>query len=220
MNLPSTSRARRPRLMALVVAPVLALCVACGGNAGGAQDEGIASAPGIPAHDGSTPSAGSGAGSEPPRQPGTGGKGAFYDAQMAYVQCMRGKGGVKDFPDPKLSGHLDWSAIEEITEKTGTHPVKGGGKENDACGTERNAAMMLEPKRDAQKDYESMLAHAKCMRDNGVSKFTNPTLSGGNVMPGGDPNPASPQIDPRSPAYKQARQACKDHLLDGLDGMQ
>ncbi|CAM5358655.1 hypothetical protein SCALM49S_00174 [Streptomyces californicus] len=80
--------------------------------------------------------------------------------------------------------------------------------------------MALEPKRDQQKSYESMLAHAQCMRDNGISRFTNPVMSGGNAIPGGDPNPGSPVIDPESPAYKQAREACESKLLDGLDGMQ
>lgn len=80
--------------------------------------------------------------------------------------------------------------------------------------------MAVEPKRDQQKSYESMLAHAQCMRDNGISRFTNPVMSGGNAVPGGDPNPASPVYDRESPAYKEARAACKSKLLDGLDGMQ
>ncbi|TXS30138.1 hypothetical protein EAO71_16550 [Streptomyces sp. ms191] len=214
MNLPRDSRAfSRLLSAALMAVPVLALTSACGGDDGRGETEAIASVPGTPSVTGPS-------GSASPRRSGTGDKGAFYDAQLTYVQCMRGKGGVKEFPDPKLSGHLDWTAIDELAQKSGTHPVKGGGKEHDVCGSERTAAMMLEPKRDAQKDYESMLAHAKCMRDNGVSAFTNPTMSGGNVMPGGDPSPASPRIDVRSPAYKQARQACEDRLLDGLEGRQ
>ncbi len=63
-----------------------------------------------------------------------------------------------------------------------------------------------------------MLAHATCMREHGVSKFTNPAMSGGKVMPGGEPNPASPSFDQDVPAFKQAREACKDKLLNGLDG--
>ncbi|WP_405996918.1 hypothetical protein [Streptomyces sp. NBC_00829] len=191
------------------------MSVACSGNGGGVKDEGIAAVPGESA---------SGHGSV--QKAGTGSKGAFFDAQMKYVQCMRGKGGFKTFPDPKLSGHLDWAKIGEIAEKTGNGKVYKGGADRDGaekgegCVKEFLAADALAPPRNTQKDYEAMLAHAKCMRENGVSKFTNPTLSGGGVVPGGDPNPVSPQIDPESPAYKQAREACKDKLLDGLDGMQ
>ncbi|MET9655961.1 hypothetical protein [Streptomyces sp. NPDC006510] len=205
----------RLRLAALVALPVLALSVGCGGGddgAGGAKkDDAIADVPDAPsastAKDGDRPSA-------PPA-----GRSAFYDAQMKYVQCMRVKGGYKDYPDPKLSGYLDWAKIEKIASRPGQNEAYKGGKDG-VCVPELQAVMDVEPERDQQKAYESMLAHAKCMRDNGVSRFTNPTMSGGNAQPGGDPNPASPSIDLDSPTYKKAREACKSKLLDGLDGMQ
>jgi hypothetical protein len=212
----STSNTTRLRLAAFVAAPVLALTVACGGGAAdtpGSDD--IASVPEAPSDAASKDKGDEGARTEPPDA----GKSAFFDAQMKYVQCMRTKGGIKDFPDPKLSGYLDWAKVDAITDPNGKGEEQKGGK-NGVCGREMSEAMKQEPKRDAQKDYESMLGHAKCMRENGVSKFTNPTMSGGNVMPGGDPNPANPTFDTKSPAYKQAREACGKKLLDGLDGMQ
>ncbi|MER7348249.1 hypothetical protein ABT390_22930 [Streptomyces aurantiacus] len=227
MSIHSTSRGTaRLRLAAAVTAPLLALCVACGGGDDSASDRNdeVASAPDGQTADGAP---GKDKGEDSPDEsskddsskPAAGGKSAFYDAQMTYVRCMRTKGGVKDFPDPKLSGYLDWAKIDEITDPNGRGEEQKGGK-NGVCGAEMSDAMDLAPKRDAQKDYESMLAHAKCMRDNGVSKFTNPTMSGGQVVPGGDPSPADPELDSDSPAYKQAREACKSKLLEGLDGMQ
>jgi len=206
----ASRRAARLRLTAAVTLPLLALCVACGGgsDAGPDRSDEIAS----------VPSKASGKDKDSSKPP-TEGKSAFYDAQMTYVRCMRTKGGVKGFPDPKLSGYLDWPKIDEIVDPNGKGEEYKGGK-NAVCFPEMSEAMKLEPERNAQQDYESMLAHAKCMRDHGVSRFTNPTMSGGNVMPGGDPNPASPSIDLKSPAYKQAREACKGKLLEGLDGMQ
>ncbi|MFF3954063.1 hypothetical protein ACFYY1_12720 [Streptomyces sp. NPDC001890] len=210
----------RLRMTALVALPVLALAVACGGGSGDGDDGGtkksdvIADVPETRETPGTqdtpaTPGAG----------PGPAAKSAFYDAQLKYVRCMRVKGGYKDFPDPKLSGYLDWDKVNEIGSQPGRNEgIKGG--EGGACVAELQAAMDAEPERDQQKSYESMLAHAKCMRDNGVSRFTNPTMSGGNAQPGGDPNPASPSIDTNSPAYKKAREACESKLLDGLDGMQ
>ncbi|WEV27885.1 hypothetical protein OYE22_23940 [Streptomyces sp. 71268] len=204
----------RLRLAALVAAPVLALSVACGGDDSGGtrSDDDIASVPQAPSASRSAPDT---------RAPDsrTAGKSAFYDAQLSYVQCMRAKGGYPDFPDPKLSGYLDWKKVNAIGSQPGRNEGIKGGR-NGVCVSELRKTMDAEPKRDQQKDYESMLAHAKCMRDNGVSRFTNPTMSGGNAQPGGDPNPGSPVIDIESPAYEQAREACKGKLLEGLDGMQ
>ncbi|MEV5980790.1 hypothetical protein [Streptomyces sp. NPDC052114] len=215
---PRTGTYTRTRLAVLAAAPVLAFAVACGGDGGGAKDEGVASVPDTPTADGSSTGKGKG-GKEGEGEKAAQGKSAFFDAQMKYVQCMRTKGGVKDFPDPKLSGYLDWPKIDAITDPNGSGEEQKGGKDG-VCAPELRRAMNLEPERDEQKDFESMLAHAKCMRDNGVSKFTNPTMSGGNVIPGGEPNPAAPTFDRDSPAYKEAREACADKLLEGLDGMQ
>ncbi|MEU2668794.1 hypothetical protein ABZ622_07955 [Streptomyces sp. NPDC007164] len=205
----------RLRMTALVALPVLALAVACGGgddSAGGTKkSDVIADVPDTP---GASAEKDGNKADAPPA-----GKSAFYDAQLKYVQCMRVKGGYKDFPDPKLSGYLDWDKVNEIGSQPGRNEGIKGGKDG-VCAPELLAAMDAEPKRDQQKSYESMLAHAKCMRDNGVSRFTNPTMSGGNAQPGGDPNPASPSIDTDSPAYKKARKACESKLLYGLDGMQ
>ncbi|MFI2617622.1 hypothetical protein [Streptomyces sp. NPDC018584] len=211
MSIHTTPRGTaRLRIAALVAAPVLALSVACQDDGGGARssDE-VASAPGN--------ERGNEDGTE--KKPAATGKSAFFDAQMKYVRCMRGKAGLKDYPDPKLSGYLDWSKIDALVDPKGKGEEYKGGKDG-VCVPELRAAMNLEPERDAQKDYESMLAHAKCMRENGVSKFGNPTMSGGNVLPGGETDPTDPTMDRDSPAYREAREACEDKLLEGLDGMQ
>ncbi|MEU2572996.1 hypothetical protein ACIP3B_01625 [Streptomyces anulatus] len=214
MSFPTTTAGLR--LAAFVAVPVLALTVACGGNddtAGTRSHDAVAD---VPSPKGE-PSEAAGTPNTPSAKPV--GKSAYYDAQVAFVQCMRAKGGYKDFPDPKLSGHLDWEKINEIGSRPGRNEGIKAGK-NNVCLDELRASMAVEPKRDQQKSYESMLAHAQCMRDNGISRFTNPVMSGGNAVPGGDPNPASPVYDPESPAYKEARAACRSKLLDGLDGMQ
>ncbi|MER7955958.1 hypothetical protein [Streptomyces sp. NPDC096030] len=209
----------RLRLSSLVVAPLLAFAVACG-SGGEVRDAGVATVPGEPAAPGAdTPSGGTSSGGTASADGSSSarGKGAFYDAQMTYVRCMRGKGGVKEFPDPKLSGYLDWTKIDELSPR---YPEVSKGGKAGVCAAEMTEAMRHEPERDPQKEYESMLAHAQCMRQKGVSTFQNPTMSGGNVIPGGDPNPARPSFDRSSPAYRQAETACADKLLDGLDGMQ
>lgn len=211
MTQKTRSRSRSARLALLIAVPALALTTACGGAAD-PSDEGVASVNKAPATDQTK------SGADAAKGGAAKGKSAFYDAQMKFVQCMRKKI-TKDYPDPKLSGHLDWTKIDALQDEMGNDDVAKGGR-GGACAPEMQKAMKLEPPRDTQKDYESMLAHAKCMRANGVSKFTNPRLQDGSVLPGGDPNPASPEISPDSSTYKQASQACKDKLLDGLDGLQ
>ncbi|MFJ9106481.1 hypothetical protein [Streptomyces sp. NPDC102283] len=209
MSFPTTTAGLR--LAAFVAVPLLALTVACGDDTTGTRShDAVADVP-------SPKSEPSEAASAPSTKPA--GKSAYYDAQVTFVQCMRAKGGYKDFPDPKLSGHLDWEKISEIGSQPGRNEGIKAGK-NNVCLDEIKAALAAEPKRDEQKSYESMLAHAQCMRDNGISRFTNPVMSGGNAVPGGDPNPGSPVYDRDSPAYKEARAACESKLLDGLDGMQ
>ncbi|WP_190140540.1 hypothetical protein [Streptomyces longispororuber] len=219
--------AGRFRAAALVAVPLLALAVGCGSGSGdgdgggGGKDDQVASVPDASGEDGKGSGDGKG-GNGGKGGKGSGdksGKSAFYDAQMEYVRCMRTKAGLKDYPDPKLSGYLDWPKIDELVDPNGGGEEYKGGKDG-VCVAEMREAMNLEPKRDAQQDYESMLAHATCMRDKGVSAFRNPTMSGGNVLPGGDPDPTSPKIDRDSPAYKKAREACAGKLLEGLDGMQ
>ncbi|MFF2007615.1 hypothetical protein ACFVWY_00885 [Streptomyces sp. NPDC058195] len=214
MNL-SHRRTAGLRVVALVALPVLALSVGCGGGddgAGGTKKSDVIA---------DVPDSAKASGPKEADKPGSppAGRSAFYDIQMKYVQCMRAKGGYKDFPDPRLSGYLDWDKVNEIGSQPGRNEGIKGGK-NGVCVAELRASMDAEPQRDEQKSYESMLAHAACMRDHGVSRFTNPTMSGGIAQPGGDPNPASPAIDGNSPAYKKAREACRPKLLDGLDGMQ
>ncbi|MFF7228795.1 hypothetical protein [Streptomyces sioyaensis] len=202
-------RSRTARLALLVAVPTLALTTACGGTQ--SSDDGVASVSHAPSTDRNKDGSGSASSAAQ-------GKSAFYDAQLKYVQCMR-KNVDKDFPDPKLSGYLDWTKIDELQEKPGNEEIAKGGK-GGVCTDDMRKAMQEEPRRDVQKEYESMLAHAKCMRAHGLSKFANPQLQDGNVIPGGDANPVSPEVSEDSPAYKQARQACKGKLLDGLDGKQ
>lgn len=200
------------RLAVVLVVPVL-FTAACGAEQ--AKDAGIATA-----DTGSATGATSAPPSSAPTSAPVSGKSAFFDAQMAYTQCMR-KEGMRDWPDPKLSGYPNVEKIEEVQKAEDAKDQQNAlGRAMHACVEPMRAAMTLEPEKDQQKMYESLLAHAQCMRANGVSQFTNPTMQGGNAIPGGDPSPASPRIDPDSPVYKQARAACKDKLIEPAEGMQ
>ncbi|MFF3768204.1 hypothetical protein ACFYYR_29555 [Streptomyces sp. NPDC001922] len=221
MSTQTTARTSRSlRLAAVIAVPVMLFSSACGG--GGEKDirnEGVASAGDAPA--GSDSGSDSGSGSGKAGSGGKAGKSAFYDAQLKYTQCMR-KEGMTEWPDPKLSGYADWPRIEKIQEdaskQDGQKKYQAAAKD---CADPMRKAMELEPKVDKQKVYESMLAHAQCMRSHGVSKFANPKMnSAGNVEGGGDPNPVSPEIDQDSPSYQRARTACESKLIDAAAGQQ
>ncbi|MFD3523245.1 hypothetical protein [Streptomyces sp. NPDC058653] len=59
---------------------------------------------------------------------------------------------------------------------------------------------------------ERSLAYAKCMRENGVPKFPDPAEGGGiKLEPGSG-------VDPGSPEFKKAQEACVDLSPQGVGG--
>ncbi len=125
------------------------------------------------------------------------------DAALAYARCMRENG--VDLPDPKTdeNGML---VIEG--------PQEGGNPGEDpdfrtadgACRKHLDAA--LPPKLDEaeQKEFKAKaLAHAKCMREQGID-FPDPRVGEGgevSVQIGGEGG-----IDPASPKFQAAQKAC------------
>ncbi|MET9385417.1 hypothetical protein ABZY09_31180 [Streptomyces sp. NPDC002928] len=76
----------------------------------------------------------------------------------------------------------------------------GGGDSASASGASPTGA----------KDKQ--LAFAKCMRENGLPKFPDPNDDGGSVI-GKDSG-----IEPNSPEFKKAQEACKDLDPQGESG--
>ncbi|MGW2658968.1 hypothetical protein ACWC1D_35680, partial [Streptomyces sp. NPDC001478] len=104
--------ALRLRAATLMTLPVLALAAACGDDSGAGNEKNppIADVPSA------GPSSGTPEAPEGTVTPRPTAKSAYYDAQLSYVRCMRTKGGYKDYPDPKLSGYLDWVKIEKVVD--------------------------------------------------------------------------------------------------------
>jgi hypothetical protein len=65
--------------------------------------------------------------------------------------------------------------------------------------------------KDAARGYSQALAFSKCMRAHGVSNFPDPTSNGHGIQLSAGP---SSGVNPQSPAFQAAQQACK-HLLPG-----
>jgi hypothetical protein len=124
---------------------------------------------------------------------------------VAYAECMR-ENGVPEFPDP-VNGQFqlratpgsgldpnspEWKAAQRACQDLAPAGAQGGGS----------------PPADVQAQ---VLAYAKCMRENGVPDFPDPSFDGGAVQL----QPA-PGVDPSSPQFQSARQACQDKAPQGL----
>lgn len=74
-----------------------------------------------------------------------------------------------------------------------------------ACGSSVN------PSKAAPKSYGQALDFSRCMRSHGLSNFPDPSRTGHGIQLSAGP---SSGVNPQSPAFQQAQQACK-HLLPG-----
>lgn len=175
---------RTVRYAAVSLAALAALVTGCSSGSGG---PGIASV-------GSTGSPSGSAGSTQSAGP------------AAYSQCMRAHG-IAKFPDPGPNGELQLRAGPG----TGIDPESPQYKAADqAC----KALMPTHSAADAQKNYETLLKYAQCMRKHRITDFPDPTPNGGLAIkstPGSD-------LDPNSPRFQDADKACRHYLPNGGKG--
>jgi hypothetical protein len=190
----SLSDHRQPRSIA---ATVLAACAcalavsACGASSGSGGSDG---------------SSGTNGGS----------KAAQYQSALSFSRCMRSHG-LKNFPDPQAGGG---GIRVQISPSTGVNPsapafhsaqkncqhlLPGGGPSN---------------QKPSEQDKQQMLALANCMRAHGLTNFPDPTTTQPKVSsaaPGKGQflginglffNFGSADLDPQSPAFLRAAQAC------------
>jgi hypothetical protein len=124
---------------------------------------------------------------------------------LAYTRCMRSHG-ISNFPDPNANGNLQLNADQG----SNLDPNSAAFKAADA------ACKSLLPARQAPpEDMKALnLKFARCMRAHGISDFPDPAPDGGlriQASPGSD-------LDPNSPRYKAAHDACKRNLPSGGAG--
>jgi hypothetical protein len=140
----------------------------------------------------------------------TGGKQAD---QIAFASCIRSHG-VPNFPDPTNNGHggiqiaaSQNSGSAPSTEVNGV-AVNGPAfrKAMTACGHYLPGGGTPSPAKTAQLKAKA-LEMSRCMRSHGVPNFPDPQFQTG---PGGGfgIRLGGPGIDPNSPAFKAAQQAC------------
>jgi hypothetical protein len=178
----------------VLLAPALAAVAALGviaSGCGGSSGEGVA---GVETTETTTESAGT----TPDTQ-----NGASEPNPAAYSACMR-KNGVPQFPDPDANGM--WQAPLLIGGAELDENSPAFKKADDACKKYLPAGGggdTLSPEEQA-----GALAYSACMRENGVPNFPDPEQNAeGGIGMSVDKDSG---IDPNSPQFKEAEQACED----------
>lgn len=144
------------------------------------------------------------------------------EAMLDYAACMREHG--IDMPDPNMNGG---GFVIEI-EATGSG-AGGGGSIEDMLGAEFVAAERAcsdllgamtsehDPKLEAEI-MEAMLAHAECMREQGID-MPDPNMSGGVMVMDMNDLDGTDGADFFSDEYVAAEEACRDVLPFGAEGL-
>jgi hypothetical protein len=121
----------------------------------------------------------------------------------AYSSCMRSHG-VPSFPDPNAQGKL----YLKVTKGSALDP-RTPQFQAAAAACKALAPRQTTSASDAQLSAQG-LQFAACMRSHGVPNFADPQISGGHFMmtlPKG--------IDPNSPRFQSAQQACRSLMPGG-----
>lgn len=141
--------------------------------------------------DGGIPSAGG----EETAAAGTGSDSGDMEEQLlAFSQCMRDEG-IADFPDPEPNGDGGWGL---------THPEDMDPEGEDLLAAEA-ACEDLFPAPGAEdalpaEEYEALVEHAECIRNNGVPDYADPEPNGGIQF--------SDEMETEE--FKNAMEACRD----------
>ncbi|HTX09536.1 MAG TPA: hypothetical protein VME22_13040 [Solirubrobacteraceae bacterium] len=151
----------------------------------------------------------SGCGSSAPSGTGAGNSTTANAAKaVKFARCMR-KNGVSQFPDPSASGNLTIDAIANGTSLNTNTPAFAQAL--DAC-KELEPAGFTGSKRSSQQQ-NAALQFARCMRQNGVPDFPDPTPNGPlidtNLIP-------STQRAGGMSALNAARQKCSSIAAEAI----
>lgn len=168
---------------AILLALVALTATGCGSNE--SQDGGIASA-------GGTPTAAVGS--------STPAKSSEAEAALAFARCMR-ENGLPKMADPKIDENGE---VQMDLDAGGVDPAKVKAAEEKCKKLLPNGG---QPKKMDPERLEKLRAFARCMRDNGLPDFPDPTENGMQV----DGN----KFPPTDPKVKAAEQKCAQYKPEG-----
>jgi hypothetical protein len=132
---------------------------------------------------------------------------AARDAALEFAQCMREHG--VDMPDPGTGGRQ----VFKVGPNEETTPEEMEEAQQ-ACRKYQEQIEPPELTEEQREEFrEAALAHARCMRENGIENFPDPTIS-----ESGEASlrlSKSSGINPESSEFKEAEEACADELPEG-----
>jgi hypothetical protein len=123
-----------------------------------------------------------------------------------FSQCMRAHG-LADFPDP-VNGHLNLR-VSKGSDLDPSAPAFQAALR--ACKSLEPAGFAGSGGGQSNQQQSQLLKFVSCMRSHGVANMPDPQPNGTMLMSGG-------QIDPNSPQFQSAMQACRSLLPAGAVG--
>jgi hypothetical protein len=137
------------------------------------------------------------------------------DAQLAFAECMRDHG--IDVPDPETGGGGGGGAVRIGGRGENPEEFQAAMEE---CNEFLEAAGNFRGEPDPEQ-FDRMLEFAQCMRENGID-MPDPQAGGGIRIQrndNGNVTNGAGEIDPESPEFQAAEEACRPILGDsGPDG--
>ncbi|MEO3972411.1 hypothetical protein [Streptomyces sp. CAU 1734] len=128
-----------------------------------------------------------------------------FDQALVFADCMRAEG-VPDFPDPQQAdGGVRMNAGDVDTNS----PQFQGAME--ACRDKAPQAQQGQEQGGKPLDPTKVAAWAECIRGNGVPKFPDPEINGGQMAL----DFAGAGLRMGDPAFQKARAACQDKWPGG-----
>ena len=142
---------------------------------------------------------------------GKGGSAAKPDdsKQLAFAKCLR-EAGI-DAPDPQINGG---KVSQRIKVPAGFSPARMR-QITENCARKTGGGPKPMSKEDQAKFLDAALKFARCMRAHGVDLPDPKPGNGGGIMIQKGTGGGGPKIDPSSPAFQRAQNACATYLPGG-----
>lgn len=141
-------------------------------------------------------------------------KGDAHQAALRFAQCMRDHG-ITDFPDPTTSGSGAQFQINGSPGAADLDPSSQAFKDASAACQKYLPSGGANRGGPTAEQKQAALRFSQCMRDHGIADFPDPQFNNGGVGITAHAGQENSDLDPNSPAFQAAQQACAS-ILGGI----